>query len=356
MHRLRRQTAIALMLIALICPVAAVAQGGPPQPPSTGTPSPTPTNRPGKASPLPPDRFADEAAKAEFSADAPLGPDQTPFMLRLQVLLARAHASPGVIDGFFGDNVGKAIAAFETMAGLPSDGTLDAETWKALTAQDQRAPLVRYTLTRKDVRGPFTRTIPSDYGKMARLKRLGYRDAAEALAERFHMDLDFLRRLNRGVSFKTPGAEILVADVGDRATTPATRVVADKAFRQVRAYAEDGHLVAAYPATIGSAELPSPTGTHKVNAIAVNAEYWYRPDVNFKQGKNDKPLRLPPGPNNPIGAVWIDLTEPTYGIHGTPDPSKIDKTNSHGCVRLANWDALELARLVKKGVPVEFME
>jgi lipoprotein-anchoring transpeptidase ErfK/SrfK len=213
-----------------------------------------------------------------------------------------------------------------------------------------------YTLTARDVRGPFTRRIPTDYGRMARMKRLGYRNAQEALAEKFHMSQALLLKLNPHVSFRRPRTEILVADVGSPAATPVARVVADKARRQLFAYAADGRLVAAYPATIGSEELPSPSGTHAVNAIAVNATYWYRPDVNFKQGHNDKPLRLPPGPNNPIGAVWIDLTEPTYGIHGTPDPSKIDKTNSHGCVRLTNWDALELARLVKKGVPVEFVD
>jgi lipoprotein-anchoring transpeptidase ErfK/SrfK len=313
-------------------------------------------DRPGKSTSLPPDRFADEAASAEFTPQTKLGRDQSPLVLRLQVLLARAHASPGVIDGFDGDNVAKAIAAFEMMAGLPVDGELDPQVWQALVGKDPRPPLMRYTLTRKDVRGPFTRTIPTDYAKMARMRRLGYRNAAEELAERFHMDLELLHQLNPHESFRRPGRDILVADIGEPARTTVTRVVADKGKRQLFAYGADGRLVSAYPATIGSEELPSPSGTHKVNAIAFNAVYWYRPDVNFKQGHNDKPLRLPPGPNNPVGSVWIDLTEPTYGIHGTPDPSKIDKTNSHGCVRLTNWDAVELAKLVKKGVPVEFVE
>jgi len=112
----------------------------------------------------------------------------------------------------------------------------------------------------------------------------------------------------------------------------------------------------AYPATIGSEQTPSPSGTHRVKSIASDAAYYYRPDVNFRQGKNTEPLTIPPGPNNPIGSVWIDLSEPTYGIHGTPEPSKIDKTFSHGCVRLTNWDAEELARLVKKGVEVHFLD
>jgi lipoprotein-anchoring transpeptidase ErfK/SrfK len=109
-----------------------------------------------------------------------------------------------------------------------------------------------------------------------------------------------------------------------------------------------------YPATIGSQAVPAPSGIHKVAAIARDAAYYYRPDVNFQQGDNTEPLTIPPGPNNPIGTTWIDLTEPTYGIHGTPEPARIDKTNSHGCVRLTNWDVEELAGLIAKGVPVEF--
>jgi lipoprotein-anchoring transpeptidase ErfK/SrfK len=305
---------------------------------------------------LSPQAFAEAAASADFDPHAPKPVGQSPFVFRLQVLLARAHASPGVIDGNHGDNVRKAVAAFQEMVGLPVDGELNAQTWTALAPGGSAPPLTLYTLTKKDVRGPFTKRIPTDYGKMARLKRLGYRNAAEALAERFHMDLHVLHQLNPRTTFTHAGTEVLVAAIGPPATKPVERVVADKARRQVRGYGADGTLVVAYPATIGSTELPSPSGTHAVNAIAVNAEYWYRPDVNFKQGRNDKPLRLPPGPNNPIGSVWIDLTEPTYGIHGTPDPSRIDKTSSHGCVRLTNWDALELAKLVHKGVPVEFSE
>jgi lipoprotein-anchoring transpeptidase ErfK/SrfK len=333
------------MAVAVICLLLAVPGG------AAGGDGPK-----AKASPLTPERFAAEAATAGFRPEIPPSRDQNPFMFRLQVLLDRAHASPGVIDGYDGDNVRKAVAAFEMMRGLPVDGEMDEEVWRELVGQDPKPPLMRYTITRLDVRGPFTRRIPTDYGRMARLKRLGYRNAAEALAERFHMDLDVLHQLNPGVSFRRPGIEILVADPGRPASGKVERVVADKSKRQLFAYGADDRLIAAYPATIGSDDLPSPSGTHRISAVVRNAAYWYRPDVNFKQGNNDKPLRLPPGPNNPIGAVWIDLTEPTYGIHGTPDPSKIDKTNSHGCIRLANWDALELAGMVGKGVPVEFVD
>ncbi len=131
-------------------------------------------------------------------------------------------------------------------------------------------------------------------------------------------------------------------------------LIADKVNAQLTGYDASGKLVVAYPATIGSEELPSPSGTHVVDAIAIDAAYYYNPDINFKQGANTEKLTLPPGPNNPIGTTWIDLSEPTYGIHGTPEPSKIDKTYSHGCVRLTNWDVEELATLVRKGVTVEF--
>ncbi|PZN49764.1 MAG: hypothetical protein DIU65_13850, partial [Proteobacteria bacterium] len=126
--------------------------------------------------------------------------------------------------------------------------------------------------------------------------------------------------------------------------------------KQVFAYDEAGKLVAAYPATIGSSDTPSPSGTHAVSRIAFDPNYTYNPKVNFKQGDNDKILTIPPGPNGPVGTVWIALDKPTYGIHGTPEPSKIGKTHSHGCVRLTNWDAAELAKLVKPGVPVEFVD
>src|SRR5262249_34550514 len=161
-------------------------------------------------------------------------------------------------------------------------------------------------------------------------------------------------QLNPDADFKAAGTEILVPSVGDNATERVTRIVVDRSDGQLLAYAGD-RLVVADPATIGSESNPSPSGTHKVKAVVKNPPYSYDPKKNFQQGNNDKPLDIPPGPNGPVGSVWIDLSEPTYGIHGTPDPVLIDKTGSHGCVRLTNWDALELADLVRAGVPVEFV-
>ena len=133
------------------------------------------------------------------------------------------------------------------------------------------------------------------------------------------------------------------------------RIEADKSLRQLRAYDADGRLIVAYPATIGSAENPSPSGVHLVEGVAPMPDYTYNPKINFQQGDNTEVLRIPPGPNGPVGSMWIDLSEPTFGIHGTPEPSLIDKTGSHGCVRLTNWDVTELSKMVKPGIEVAFI-
>jgi lipoprotein-anchoring transpeptidase ErfK/SrfK len=131
-------------------------------------------------------------------------------------------------------------------------------------------------------------------------------------------------------------------------------IVVDKATSDVRAYNEGGSLVAFYPATIGSAEKPAPTGNFKVRRVAYNPDYHYNPKFAWKGVKADHELTIEPGPNNPVGLVWIDLTAPSYGIHGTPEPKNIGKTQSHGCIRLTNWDALDLAGMVHRGTLVKF--
>ncbi|MGN6548970.1 MAG: L,D-transpeptidase, partial [Pararhizobium sp.] len=193
-------------------------------------------------------------------------------------------------------------------------------------------------------------------GAKAKLEQLSYTSVSEMLAERFHMDEAYLKSLNPGAVFGRPGTVIKVANVGSDAATPVARIEANKATKQVRAYDASGKLVVAYPATIGSTDTPSPSGTVTVERIARNPEYTYNPKINFTQGNNKKILRIPPGPNGPVGNMWIALSKPTYGFHGTPDPSMIGKSNSHGCVRLTNWDANELARLIKPGVTVQFID
>ena len=273
----------------------------------------------------------------------------------LQILLDRKGASPGVVDGHFGSNVDKGLVAYRQLTGQVLRST-DAVGIKQALAESGGDPFIDYTITAQDAAGPFVAAVPADYGEKAKLERLSYTSVSEMLAERFHMDEKYLKALNPDANFGRPGTIIRVANVGSPVATQVARIIADKKQKQVRAYSAEGKLVAAYPATIGSTDTPSPTGTHLVSRVALNPNYTYNPNLNFKQGENDKILTIPPGPNGPVGSVWIALDKPTYGIHGTPDPSKIGKTESHGCVRLTNWDAQELAKIVKQGVSVEFIE
>ncbi len=314
-----------------------------------------------------------EPDTALTNARAPLSPDAInavrfsrisetskavdPVVLKAEILLDRAHAPPGVIDGRYGANVSKAIATFETVRALPIDGKLTRRVWDELGGDTAAPVLSLYTITAEDVVGPFYPDLPADYALQAQLPDLGYRSANEMFGERFHMDRKFLKALNPGIDMTIAGNQIVVAVIDAMPIASAiARIDVDKGKGQVLAYDGEGSLVVAYPATIGSDELPSPSGSYVVRGIAPHPTYTYDPVKNFQQGSNTKKLILPPGPNNPVGASFIALSKPTYGIHGTPDPSKIDKTRSHGCVRLTNWNAQELARLVKVGVPVNFLD
>jgi lipoprotein-anchoring transpeptidase ErfK/SrfK len=273
----------------------------------------------------------------------------------LQILLDRAGASPGVIDGRFGSNVDKALEAYRELTGIHLR-TTDTAAIKEALAKSGGDAFAQYEITPQDAAGPYVASVPADYGAKAKLDRLGYSSVSEMLAERFHMDEGYLKRLNPNANFNRPGTVIRVANVGDPVKGTVARIVANKKLSEVFAYDADGKLLASYPATIGSTDTPSPSGTVKVESVTLDPTYTYNPKINFKQGDNDKVLTIPPGPNGPVGSVWIALSKPTYGIHGTPDPDKIGKTNSHGCVRLTNWDAQELAKMVSPGVWVQFVD
>ncbi|WP_133710227.1 L,D-transpeptidase [Rhizobium sp. BK313] len=294
------------------------------------------------------------APLASIAAERPskAAPDPDPAIVRLQVLLDRAGSSPGVVDGYYGENVSKAVAGFEEMSGLPSDGRLDPEVIARL---ETNVPIVEsYVISKADATG-LVDSIPDDYGEKAKMARLGYTSVAESLSERFHMDIDLLKALNPHSQY-APGETVWVVSPGSPRAGKVKGIEVRKQTGQVLAYAQDGSLLAVYPATIGSEDNPAPSGTHKVKGVARMPVYRYNPKVNFKQGHNSKILTIPKGPNGPVGSVWIDLTEPTYGIHGTPNPELIDKVGSHGCVRLTNWDAEELAGMVKPGVVVKFID
>jgi lipoprotein-anchoring transpeptidase ErfK/SrfK len=280
-----------------------------------------------------------------------------PVILRAQVLLDRLRFSPGVIDGRPGDNVREAIRAFEEANGLSADGELDPETFARLTQSSADPVIVEHELTAEDVKGPFAKSLPKKLEEMAELKAMPYRTALEKLAERFHASEALLKALNPGADFERAGVVIAVPAVRPAATKDVVaRIEVDKPGRRLRALDDTGKLIAVYPATIGSDDKPAPSGAHEVRAIAVNPTYTYNPDFKFKGVKARKAFEVPAGPNNPVGAVWIDLSAETYGIHGTPEPEKVGKSVSNGCVRLTNWDALDLAAMVKKKAAVVFSE
>jgi lipoprotein-anchoring transpeptidase ErfK/SrfK len=327
------------------------------QVPSATTAVPTaPSVAAEEAEPTMADLDVEAVNAAAYTAEAESVPGSNALILKTQILLDRAGASPGVIDSYYGENVAKAIAAVETVLQLPVDGRLDPQVWAALGGDNKPAVLVRYTITEADMAGPFVPDIPADFSEQARLKRLAYTGPQEMFSERFHMDVDLLAALNPDIDFNQPGSSIVVAAVdGPPIVSPIVRIDVDKTLKQLRAYDAGSRLLVAYPASIGSDENPSPSGTHAVDAVVQEPFYNYDPE-NFVQGDNDQKLTLPPGPNNPVGIVWIGLTERGYGIHGTPAPSRIDKTGSHVCIRLTNWDAEELAELVQRGVVVTFLE
>lgn len=297
----------------------------------------------------------DAVNKAEFSAGKSKG--LNPATVKAQLLLDRARFSPGVIDGAGGENFKKALTAFQQRHQLKTTGRLDAPTWEKLNANVSAPALIEYALKDADVKGPFVEKIPKKLEEMAELKSLGYTSAVELLSEKFHIDDKLLKALNPGKQFREAGETIIVPNVehrGERARV--SKIEVDKKRKVLRALNKDGELVAFYPASIGSAEKPAPSGSYEVRAVAENPTYTYNPEYKFKGVKADKPFTVAAGPNNPVGAVWIDLSLKSYGIHGTPEPSKVSKTYSHGCVRLTNWDVKDLAKLVSKGTRVEFID
>lgn len=279
-----------------------------------------------------------------------------PQILKLQILLDRARFSPGAIDGRFNANTQAAVRAYERASGLPIDGVVDKDLWARLVGADQRPVVNTYVIDPADVAGPFTPHIPDSFQGMSRLASLGYRTPVEALAESFHMDADLLRALNPDVDFGRAGTVIVVAERGaDDLGVDVALVEIERAAGQVRAYAADQRLLAAYPATIGSQKSPAPVGTTQVRSVEPNPNYRYETDkVSFGQGLGQAPFEIAPGPNNPVGSVWIEVRTDEYGLHGTPEPADVGKPVSHGGVRLTNWDARELARGVREGTPVVF--
>ncbi|MBR0693224.1 L,D-transpeptidase family protein [Bradyrhizobium lablabi] len=282
----------------------------------------------------------------------------TPAGVRLQVLLDRAHFSPGEIDGKFGENAKKALQAYSEAQQLPSSDALTEDVWKALRADD-RPVTTTYTITERDLAGPFLAKLPSRMEDMKDIPKLGYTSPREELAERFHMSEQLLATLNPGRRIDRAGETIVVVDTGGGGTVAqakADRIEVDKSRQTVKLFDKSNLLIGFYPASVGSEEKPSPSGTLKVTEVNRNPTYRYNPDYHFKNVRSRKPFTIRPGPNNPVGTVWINLSSEGYGIHGTPSPGKVSKAESHGCVRLTNWDAERVAGSVAKGNPVAFVD
>ncbi|MCD9151987.1 L,D-transpeptidase family protein [Psychrobacter sanguinis] len=277
---------------------------------------------------------AQEVNQAMWTPEAPLDEN---LILKIQALLTYNHHSVGAVDGRFGENVVKALQAFQEKNGLQVTGDIDSETWNKLTEDstiNEQPVLVNYTLTDEDVT-----LISNPKGQQ-------FESVLEAVAEKFHMSQGLLLRLNADTSFEA-GNTIVVYNPYQPNAIPVHRVVAVKSKNLLYAYDENDTLVASYPTTMGSVYKPSPNGEYKVLSRIKDPTY----NKDFKNPKT----ALPPGPNNPVGRVWIGINKRSYGIHGSPNPERISRQNSSGCVRLTNWDALGLYGTIEEGAKVEFL-
>jgi lipoprotein-anchoring transpeptidase ErfK/SrfK len=344
----RRSHAIAFLLFV---PASTLAAGNRPRPfPSLGeTYDPAIVNNP--------------ATRPDLSASA-----AGPAVLRLQILLDRAHFSVGEIDGRIGNNTASALSGFRVQQRLPAADTGATPTaarpvmgmpiWAALNrvqmnvAQDA---LVSYTITSEDLRGPFVK-VPVGMMEQAKLPYLGFASLLDELSERFHVAPLLLRRLNPGKRFTRAGEHLLVPNVSVALTGQAARIVVSKSANTVTALDADGRILAQYPCSSGSDHDPLPIGEWKIVGVVRSPKFHYNPDLFWNAKAEDAKATIAPGPHNPVGLVWIDLSKEHYGIHGTPDPALVGYAQSHGCIRLTNWDALQLASLVKPGTPVSLVE
>jgi lipoprotein-anchoring transpeptidase ErfK/SrfK len=275
-------------------------------------------------------------------------------VVRAQILLDRQNFSCGELDGEFGPNLVKTVRAFQQERQIPVSGRVDQATWAALNA-DTAPALIAYTITADDEAGPFT-AIPKSMSDQAKLPALNYSSPLEELAERFHVSPRVLTALNPGTNFNQAGQPMFAPNVLTMPPPMAERIEVSKSESSVRAYGADGKLLAFYVATIGSEHDPLPIGEWKIRGVWRNPVFHYNPKLFWDAKAGDQKATIQAGPNNPVGLVWIDLSKEHYGIHGTPEPANIGHTQSHGCIRLTNWDALELAQMVKPGTPAILKE
>ena len=316
---------------------------------------------------------------ADAAADPALPPDVPRPVMQLQVVLDRLGFSPGVIDGKQGSGLKLALRSFQLAHDLPESGTLDDATKAALEPSMSTAATRLVTIPAAFAQGPFVPDLPKDAAEQAKLPALGYRDLMEALAERFHTTRETLIALNSPTTKVGAGRVIRVPDIPDvdASTLPADErgwnatlqtlgvspqqpvadtVVVDRSEGVLRVLDDKGAVIASFPATMGSEHDPLPIGTWKIQGVSRNPDFHYNPKLFWDVNDSKEAQLLKPGPNGPVGVVWLDLSKPHYGIHGTGEPQTIGRAESHGCVRLTNWDAARLAQMVKPGTPAIFQE
>lgn len=300
--------------------------------------------------------------QTEFAAVEKSGVVQaatTPFsdielmIAKLKIILDRNGVSPGAIDGTNSVYFEYAISVYNEKTGSNVSLSDQASLLATIDEAEEKDPLfVEYTLTAKDVAGPFISQIPDRIQDQAGFSELSFSSVEEALAEKFHMNEVYLKRLNPTADFQKAGTKIKVANIGSALQTRVASIKADMDGRRLYAYDKNGRIIAIYPASIGSPQNPSPKGSFKVRNKAGFPKYTLSPSNTFEPIDDGKQVIVAPGPNNPVGIAWIGLSKKSYGIHGTPWPERVGEAGSHGCIRLTNWDAMELATLVRTGIKV----
>ena len=285
-----------------------------------------------------------------------VGPNCTgAAVVRAQILLDRAHFSPAEITGSYNPNLRIAIFGYQSAHKLAMTGTVDAATWQSLDKDPERV-LIEYTLRPEDVRGPFQKT-PLTIAEMARMKWMTYESPEQELGEMFHLSPVLLGALNPGADFHKAGQRILVPHIQrDVPLLMAHQIILSRVNRSVTLFTALGHVIAQYPATMGSEEDPYPPGEWSVGHVEFTPNFYYNPTRFWNGTSLDAQAKIAPGPHSPTGSVWIGLDRLHYGIQGTPDPSRIGQPEKKGCIRLTNWDAMELSGLVRKGTPLAFRQ
>ena len=296
--------------------------------------------------------------------------------LRAQVILDQLGFSPGVIDGEEGQSYIAALRGFQVANELKESGKLDDATLAAMTKWRDTPATRLVVIPEAFAKGPFIPDFPSDAAQQAKLPALGYKNLIEALAERFHTTPEAIVALNAPSTPLGAGKTVRVPNIPDVAgsapaddargwhdrlqrlgvspTQPkAAKVVVDKSEGVLKVYGDDDRLIAQFPATMGSQKDPLPIGDWKIQGVSRNPDFHYNPKLFWDVSDSKEAQLLQPGPNSPVGVVWIDLNKPHYGIHGTSEPHTIGRAESHGCIRLTNWDAARLAQMVKPGTPAK---